>query len=766
LIKKDLTPTTKRLFTWVDVDNYFAALAASQDWPDWLLEVDAYWPGVELTINEGVEESEVWEWLASALGLLTVDRVTESIILDSAGGGRPFPVSLRRASEQVGLDRVPRWTERRIVSQLAHALPRPKRPTFAVDVQICAFHSFKGGVGRTLHCVALARQLARSPAAGKRKVLLVDADMVAPGITWMVGDRIERIDFAFEDFVALLHGSVAGDISEPLTLAEGFLANQEIDGVVVLPARRSSEVIGPPRIEPADLPSPRRSRYFLTESLAELAAKIGADVALIDLRAGASELSAPVLLDPRVLRLFVTTADDQSVRGTVNILRHIGRQAPSQEPTDPRCAMLVTQFDERRHDGIVFDVVAELIEEMAGTDRPKNSAGGNRVDPVADRVENRPLFSPFDQRLLALPGDWDDVCLVIDDCDLGGRMKVLADWLRLPPSAVDTARSEDRFDVVAARGRLHDEAARSLADARTAPDLDVFLPTKAVTRLLWAHRTEAPIVCLVGAPGAGKTFTYLRMCASRTWADFAGVARAASGGDRWLDAPLVPVVAPSRLGAHAENLIADAVKSARGLGGSTPTPASNLRERIAFLIEESLQKSRDENSWCRVWLTCMAWSVGVTATIDEVELKLAEFARDHRAIFVIDGLEDLFQHVAEREQEQRAVRALLINCAAWLRKLRGNPLGLVVFARHDLVFHSSAAGDALRFVELKRNRVEALRFTASICDRAGALALREPEIASAGQDVLSRFLVQLWGYRFDSGNLRRVRSEDWFVAAL
>jgi cellulose biosynthesis protein BcsQ len=74
------------------------------------------------------------------------------------------------------------------------------------SVRICAFHSFKGGTGRTLHCLALARELAdpkqnRSGARGR--VLLVDADFETPGITWMIASQGNRIDFALKDFLAL-----------------------------------------------------------------------------------------------------------------------------------------------------------------------------------------------------------------------------------------------------------------------------------------------------------------------------------------------------------------------------------------------------------------------------------------------------------------------------------------------------------------------------------------------------------------------------------
>ncbi|WP_131768868.1 hypothetical protein [Candidatus Protofrankia californiensis] len=160
----DISPAPEHLYTWVDVDEYFTSLATRGAWPAWLLEIDAFWDGVELTITEDVRPPEVWAWLTERLGPLTVDADREDVLLESANGsGRPLPVRLRPAPQVEKVERRPRWHERRIVRQLAEGIPAPDKAAFPHDVQICAFHSFKGGVGRTLHCVALARELAGRP---------------------------------------------------------------------------------------------------------------------------------------------------------------------------------------------------------------------------------------------------------------------------------------------------------------------------------------------------------------------------------------------------------------------------------------------------------------------------------------------------------------------------------------------------------------------------------------------------------------------------
>ena len=198
--------------------------------------------------------------------------------------------------------------------------------------------SFNGGVGRTLHGVALADAIARR---GDR-VLLVDADLEAPGITWMFSTHSRRVDFSYEDFLALLHSSEDGLPDDAVKLGTAYLPNEMVDNVIAMPVRRSLRDIAPPRLEPTDLLTPGWSIYYLTESLARLADRLDRTV-LIDLPAGSSELTAPVLLDPRVQRIFVTTVSDQSLYGTLRTIQEVGRRAPTRAD-DPASVAVVIRF--------------------------------------------------------------------------------------------------------------------------------------------------------------------------------------------------------------------------------------------------------------------------------------------------------------------------------------------------------------------------------------------------------------------------------------
>lgn len=78
------------LFTWLDVNLYFAALARQGRWPGWLREIDAYWDGVRVSVAPLTPPDDVWHWLREVLGPLTVeparaDRRKLPFTLESVG---------------------------------------------------------------------------------------------------------------------------------------------------------------------------------------------------------------------------------------------------------------------------------------------------------------------------------------------------------------------------------------------------------------------------------------------------------------------------------------------------------------------------------------------------------------------------------------------------------------------------------------------------------------------------------------------------------
>ncbi|MFJ8437907.1 KGGVGR-motif variant AAA ATPase [Kitasatospora griseola] len=758
-----------KLFTWVDIDSQLAESALDSQWPQWLLEVDAWWDGLELTVLPGTEMAAVRAWMDSQFGLGSAVEGEEglALTLDRPSDHAPalLPVRLVQSGDFGRVLRRPKLSERRITSEMSEALPRPELLQFADDRQLIAFHSFKGGVGRTLHAVALADLLASQG----QHVLLIDADLEAPGVTWMYQAQGGRCDISYEDVLALLHSSVQGDPTQAVEIAAAYLPNQRVSRypgkgrVTVLPASRRTR-LGPPRIGPADLLTEDRSPYFLSESLAALAVAADVDTVVLDLRAGASELSAPILLDPRVMRVFVTTISSQSLHGTETMIRQLGAQSPAVAGTDPTPGAIVTQYRLDIHDSHAEEARRSLSAALSSTITLTEATVGEYLPEdlaVDEQVLTEPALSPFREELLALPQSWDAVVDVVRRCGLPGLLTEFAPSVE--PAVSGTAEEPATLDD---RRRALAGTARRLvfAEQRGMESGLGFLTTEPVRRLIADHSTDLPVTVVVGAKGAGKTFTYARMCAEGSWESFAR----ANGQKVNGVASVIPVLDPVNIVESDQGKASPQLLRDRVAGGSGVT-ADEIRNHLNAGLRD--EQADDPTFWRQRWLECLAWSAGAEKD-SSAEDFLLNRAMDgaEGCLFVIDGLEDWLESL-ETEPRRVALRSLLIEVPAWLRRVRNRSLGLVVFVRQDLVRAAIRQNlgqflDRYAPYELRWDTEDALRL--SLWVATGATAVPDPElpIADMGYDEIVRALLPLWGAKLGTAKSREAGAERWVPAAL
>ncbi|MBM9510213.1 AAA family ATPase [Streptomyces sp. KK5PA1] len=768
----------EHLFTWVDVEEHLALLAAAGRWPRWLQAADGWWDCLELVIAPGTDAEEVKQWLDEAFGAGSTEWRDGTLVL-----GLDDP----RTSEFVGLPvmlspepenshqprRVPLLREKHITRQLAHSLQRPVDEFFAGEVQLVAFHSFKGGVGRTVHALAMADAVARRGGS----VLLIDADLEAPGITWMHRAQGGQLDFCYEDLLALLQGTEDGNWSAAVDIAAAYLPNQQVGRytsggrVTVVPTSRRP-LLGPPRIDPADLLTPGRSPYFVTEALAALAARVGADTVVVDLRAGATELSAPVLLDPRVQRVFVTTLSHQSLAGTERLLRQLGHRAPTLQGVDPASSVIITQYRQDVHEDQAErarnELGSALFESLRWPDNEPDTEthDGSEVDTA---LLSQPLLSPFREELLALPSSWDAVMRVLASCKVADILEPI-----VPTPVSPTAPEIEELEAVdhaTLRSRLAETARRFIyAEREGMSSASGFLVTDSLRRLLGDHRTEPPLALVVGAKGAGKTFMYAKACAAQSWDKFA---EQSGIEDVQLAVPVVPVLESDSL--EYDNLTTQDLRNAFVAGHSGGPGEAATSQEIKDRLKAGLAtiNEQDEIRWRHLWLECLAIAAGVRLTDSGgAEAALTELGRRARAVFVIDGLEDLLQSL-DNESKRTALRVLLIDVLAWLRSLRGRPLGLVVFVRQDLVTRAvrQNSGQLLARYDpyaLRWDKEEALRLALWVTAHANALPtpVAKSEITELSYDELVDTLIPVWGWKMGTEKSKEARSHLWVPAAL
>lgn len=159
--------------------------------------------------------------------------------------------------------------------------------------------------------------------------------------------------------------------------------------------------------------------FRLTDLLANLGEKLGVDVIIVDTRAGLSELSTGLLLDPRINRILVTTPSGQAIAGTLEVTSILKNYSPPRSDNDPLPGIIISM------------VLKELVEQNAvpGEAELRKALEGFQSGDSADsdiEIPLYPLISTFDQGLLSLPLDWDRVLNLLEKSNLMEGIRAIA----------------------------------------------------------------------------------------------------------------------------------------------------------------------------------------------------------------------------------------------------------------------------------------------------------------------------------------------------
>jgi len=387
---------------------------------------------------------------------------------------------------------------------------------------VVAFHSFKGGVGRTVHALGVALALAEKRGM---KVLLIDGDLEAPGLTWLFGKRRPKTPISYMDFLTLVHGDPDPNASNAIKLVANRLRDMLVDGIYIMPAFRSINKFISLDIKPEHLVRGSKDPLILTRLLSELGKELGLDLVIVDLRAGLSEISASLLLDPRVYRVLVTTLSGQSIQGTKLMFELLGRIAPPKSLEEPLPSLIITQVPDEEPEGTLDLHLKELIEAFS-----------NLSMQASNSLKEEPALiysqTPFDKRLIVLPDSWDDAIRRIRDAKLEGSLMEILDWL--PNLQKPVQKLDEKRDSL-------EKYSDKVIYAETG-DITDFLRIKPLTNLVSDFNTKAPIAVVIGAKGSGKTLTFLQLAREKEWSKFSGDSSRTS-----IKAAILPILKPMRL---------------------------------------------------------------------------------------------------------------------------------------------------------------------------------------------------------------------------
>jgi cellulose biosynthesis protein BcsQ len=639
--------------------------------------------------------------------------------------------------------------------------------------KVIAFYSFKGGVGRTLHLASYLFALLESSKEIDKEitVLIVDADLEAPGLTYWDRTEKQQAAVSFIDFLEAYHYSPISRQETLALLAEEVKKTPKYEGrstFYFLPACLSDEQLLDTPVLPEHLARSPEGEWTCGDALHQLGKALSADYVLVDLRAGLSEISSPIIFDPRIQRFFVTTATEQSTAGISLVLEQISRIAPS---------------DADSSSGKFYDpsiIISFLTPELKKLPAFENSlekfsAAYTPVDQSDDgnlytgRLEIKE--TDFTQELLYV-NSWEEARNKLASTSV---MRVAKEWaasqLREDSQFEDTDSAEQDTQTALEAVRNFRDICKQYEFAESGEG-ESLLVTESLKNLATNFRNDLPRVVSIGAKGSGKTFTYMQLSRLKFWETFLKVALKdlAEVESR---THIFPLLQTDTLKDEAEDIVCEA-RAATQAAFSNSMPEfshSVFQDSIRSFLEE--ESSESEIGWIRFWIREISKSVGFIQEEGSLNLpNLNNYLKQKsvRLVFLFDGLENIFLEAATNPRQQIALRAL-IQLPKRLNEIRQANFGLIILLRRDFLRYSVTQNLAqfeslYRSYDLSWNADSFLKLVYWVCSQASVISANEEIIDNLSREEMISELGKLWGKKLGRDTGHEAYTANWIYAAL
>ncbi len=765
-----------RLYTWLDVESKIQK-QKRDNWPREIKNIQVYANGLDVFLRNKADEAKakkylnLWfgDWYNEKDNLIYLESATKHVKsldvifiqdnyqdnFDSNGSFRPFFGELALFTDHVE-DHVP---------DIRIGLPASIKDSPGM----LAFYSFKGGVGRTVHVVAALKSILSGNGSDKPRVLLVDADIEAPGLTWWAMEKGELPELSFLDFLAL-----ANDDIEPYKntfevsvkkLNETILTVDK-HKIYFLPAFRSMDQLLRVSVKPEHLVRNPGNSWVVGNLLFHLGKMLKVDYILVDLRAGLSELSAPFIFDPRILRFLITTYSSQSVEGMRIVLRQMAKIVPlSSEDKeevyyDPYLVFSMVPEDLKYSDKFIA-IQRELIGQYP--DHGEDDATPSRLTAVNTFFAQQLLYlESFEQT-----------------------------WDKLSGTSVLKETGKLLNDVLAKRNRdgaeLKVEDIKSLLSQLISLSTDLeyaesgksveYLPIPAIRNLGQKYTASLPVAVVIGSKGSGKTHMYLQLTRLGNWKNFLGDLQIDMLDIKKKENPLevFPLLESLNLHDAAKEITSNRREKVwEYLSKPEQWNQSKLRDEVNKYLKDDV--GWDYVNWRSYWFHLIGLSLGMNVNSEteliSIEKIQAYLKKQHlKVIILIDGLEDIFDNVRNNDFQKLALKGLL-DVPEVLREFRESYLGVVCFIRRDLiraVIRQNIGHYESRYspYDLTWNFEEALRLVLWVWYKIGNIpGVTKESLLSFDRNELAEHLIPFWGRKLGAAHSKEAVTANWVLAAL
>jgi len=764
------TDASVRLLTWLDVERLLKKRTALwTQMPVGVQSVDCFASGVEIRHSAPIDQVD--EWLLNVFGSL-YQRQPRSVCLRI--GDTLYPVELIQSVESAAPSsgkNYPLWRDVAylptgeeesgdISAQPLTSLLQDAPTAWNSSPSLVSFHSFKGGVGRTTALMTYVAACMQEPGPGPKRILVVDADLEAPGVSFWL-DEVNRPTVSFAQFLEALHYPPAGlDATLDFFAQELRKTSIGVGGLqrelFILPAALDLTEIEDMPVAPEHLARSSVNRWQLADHLHALGLRLGADVVFIDLRAGLSELASPILFDPRVDHFFVSTVAPQSVQGMAEVLRRLcafNRQIPAEQQKDARPTVVLSLLTNDLRNSAHYELALKTLNAAYPTD--------DVLNPGMQWLE-----AEFLSTLMSIG----TVREALDALPQSGRLFASArEWAdslyATPPSILPIATTQDASTEI---NLSQQQAKRLRAVCVSAEFADGSAPgkilaTEPLLNLGKHYTNELPNLLMIGAKGAGKTFTFRQLVGVGTWQGF--LSKLGFDQASTTSAAIFPALWSDNIEDKPNGEIKLAQRRAINL---TQGDEHQLLDASAVrrLIKEALKTPPD--NWEDFWDSLIARQFGISdGGLRAVNQCLSTHSA--RVVFVFDGIEDAFKDTNE-DHAIDAIHALL-RLPNRISELDNRCLGTIVFVRADYVqatIRQNLGQWLQRFqpFRLRWNPESFLRLAFMLSCQAG-IHQEDPKSAESLRiDELKIKLERLWGKKLGGEKSKEAYSARWVYTAL
>ncbi len=775
-----MRPNNLKFLTWLDVRRLIRKKTAyGHQLPQGVNAINCFSDAVEISLDDNVDqaliESELQNWFGE-----WYQKENQFIQLDLGNSVLPVEFLVEEANKDVPISIRPFWEE---IAYIGGDSDEPKdlpknllpEPYKKDSPSLVAFHSFKGGVGRTTHLAAyLFALLERAKEINKPiTVLVIDADLEAPGLTYWNRAEKQQPAVSFLDFLEAYHYSPLPK-QETLDLFATEVKKSQspkhegVSTAYFLPACLSDEQLLDTPILPENLTRSLGNVWTFSDAIPQLGQTLKANYVLVDLRAGLSEISSPLIFDPRVQRFFVTTASSQSVSGLELVLKQVSRIALFNEEDIENSKY----FDPTVIVSFLTDTIPkspefiEILFKLRSAYVQDSESDDSNIYPSRLVIKE----TSFAQELLYI-NNWEEARLKISPTSIAviakewaaTRLNNSEDSSIETNSTINSNASSERLEQV----RIFRDVCQlyEFAEEGTGKNL---LITETLKNLATNFRVDLPRIVSIGEKGSGKTFIYVQLSRLEYWEEFLQIALKEEFESKTY---IFPFLQSKNLKTKAQEIVDNARHKVRSeLNINTEFYRSDYEGRI----QDSLNNNLNELDWTHFWITeiarCLGMSVEEAPKISIQEINSYLKQKKIRIVLLFDGLEDIFQNASSNDNQKVALRALINLPNDRLSEIRQANLGVIILLRRDFLRYAIAQNTG-QFESLYRPYALSwdvdsfLKLVYWICIQGGLIGAAENKVDNLGRERLVKELEQLWGEKLGDSP-REARTASWVFAAL